>query len=164
MERIEFYNSRLKLIWLFFLNCLMVAGCYFCTTFDEITTKIIGWFGIAFFGLAFFVIPIRLFRTRRPEIVIERRGVEVLSWNCGLIAWQEIRRVSVSNINGNRFLSLELADKENFYARFDSAHRTAAKWSQAAGFSDASIGFTGMRPSIDEAVRFITRVAPEKLI
>lgn len=164
MERIEFYNSPLKLIWLFFLNCLMVAGCYFCTTFDEITPKIFGWFGIAFFGLGFFVIPIRIFQTRRPEIVIDRRGVEVLSWKCGLIAWQEIRRVSVSNINGNRFLSLELADPENFYARFSSAYRTAAKWSQAAGFDDASIGFTGMRPSIDEAVRFIARVAPEKLI
>lgn len=164
MERIEFYNSRLKLIWLLFLNCLMVAACYFCTTFDEITTKIIGWFGIAFFGLGFFVIPVRLFRTRRPEIVIDRRGVEVLSWKCDLIAWQEIRRVFVSDIHGNRSLSLELEDPEKFYDRFSSAHRAAAKWSQAAGFGDASIGFTGMRPSIDEAVRFIARAAPEKLI
>lgn len=163
MEKLEFYNSPLKLIWLFFLTCLLVAAAYFCTTFDEILPQIFGWFGIAFFGLGFLVIPARFLRLRRPEIVIDRRGIEVASWNCGLIGWREIRRVYFTRVHDNSFLTLKLADAEKFYDRLDFFHRRTAKASRALGYGDASISFAGVRPSINEAASFIAQIAPEKL-
>lgn len=157
MDHLEFYNSKVKLVGLFGLTILMVGVSYFCTTLPGLVPQVFGWLGVCFFGLGLVIIPARFFRSR-PEVVIDRRGIEDRRLGIGLIPWEDVIGVSVRAIRSSKFLSVEVSEPGKYLTRYKPWQRQMARANRALGFSEISIAFTGLSPSLAVAWKYIEQV------
>jgi hypothetical protein len=152
--RLELEISKVRLIGLLGLTCVMVATSYFCTTLPQLTARIVGWAGVCFFSLGFVVVPKQLFK-RGPQVVIDERGIEDRRAKLGLIEWIDVTSLTVGEIHAQKFLSIEVSNPQKYLERLSNAGRIAAQANRALGFSEITIGFSGLSHSADEVMRFI---------
>jgi hypothetical protein len=151
----EFRFSRKKLIPASLAAVVMVAASYFCTTLADASARAFGWVGVVFFGAAFVVISTRLFNTQ-AQVIVNDAGIEQRRNRLGVIAWTDITSVRVASIGaGNKFLCLNLANPQKYLADISNLSRKVIAFNESKGFSPISIGFTGLSPSIEEAVSVI---------
>jgi len=152
--RLEIEVSKPRTLALIVLTCVMVAMCYFCTTLPELTPRIVGWFGVCFFSLGFVVLPRQLLRGG-PQVIIDERGLEDRRSKLGLVDWADVVSLSVGEIKKQRFLCVEVVDPKKYLDRFSIAGRVAAQANRGLGFSEITIGFSGLSHSTDQVMKFI---------
>lgn len=157
-DRVEFHNSKPKLLGLFFATILMVGASYFCTRLPGAVPQAFGWFGVCFFGIGFVVIPARFFKSG-PQVVIDGRGIEDRRTTMGLIVWEDVTELRVGKIQSTKMLSIEVREPEKYLSKLKPAYRLLAKGNPSVGFSEITIAFTGLSPSIDKAWPHVERIA-----
>lgn len=152
--RLELEVSRSRLLKLLGLTCVMVASAYFCTTLPDLTARIAGWAGVCFFSLGFVFLPRQFFKSG-PQVVIDARGIEDRRSSLGVIEWSDMETLSVGELHSQKFLSIEVSDLGKYLERLSDAGRIAAQANRALGFSEITLGFSGLSHSADEVMRFI---------
>ena len=95
------YTSRVKLLGLLGLTCLMVGMCWLCTTLPALPAQVVGWFGVVFFGLGFIALPVMLFR-RGPQFIVDDEGIEDRRTKVGVIRWEDIRSLSIGSVSSTK--------------------------------------------------------------
>lgn len=152
--RLEIQVSKPRTLALIGLTCVMVGMCYFCTTLPDLVPRIVGWFGVLFFSLGFIVLPRQLFRAG-PQVVVDERGLEDRRSKLGLVDWSDVVSVTVGAVRKQKFLCIEVTDPKKYLDRLSSAGRVAAQANRSLGFSEITIGFSGLSHSTEEVMRFI---------
>ncbi len=150
----ECYPSKVKLLGLLGLTCVMVAVSYLCTTLPSLLPQTVGWIGVAFFGLGFIAFPVMFFRTR-PQVVINDEGIEDRRMKIGVIRWEEIRSLSIGSVNSAKFLCVELSDPEKYLSRLSRWGRRLAAANEALGFPALNISFSGLSPGLKEVWTYL---------
>ena len=106
-----------------------------------------GWIGLAFFGPAAAIL-IRRVSDRRPQIVVDHRGLYWRQWSDEIIPWREFESVAVHQVNRQKLLSLSLRDPE--------AHPPTtplgklARYNEALGFAHVTLSAQGLDCSFDQ--------------
>jgi hypothetical protein len=148
------YPSKLKLLGLLGLTCLMVAAAWLCTTQSDWIARAVGWLGVGFFGLGFIAFPIMMFR-RGPQLVIDDAGIEDRRQKMGVIRWEDIRSLSIGSVSSAKFLCVELTDPEKYLSRVPRWRRALASMNPKMGFPEVTISFSGLRPGLEEVWAFL---------
>ena len=155
MTSLECRPSRIKLLRLLCLTCVMVAVCWFCTTLDEIVPVVVGWIGMIFFGYGFIVFPRAWMNAGTPSIVVGPDGIDDRQSHYGFIPWQDITCLTVHSVKGTRMLSVHVADTDAYLSRLPGARRIGAAANQSLGFAPITLGFSSLTPGIDEVLHYI---------
>jgi hypothetical protein len=111
--------SKGRLAGLFLLSVLFVAGGgVLAGVHSNPFARVVGGVGVLFFGLCGGMI-LRKLAGPRIALVLDRHGLidNGSAAPAGRIAWEEITRVAVVEFMGQRFLSLDVKDREALYAR-----------------------------------------------
>jgi hypothetical protein len=114
--RLECRRSPWKLVGLLGLAAVMAGTSYFCTTLPELKAQIAGWVGLPFFGLAALGV-LRMLAQSGPVVVIDAEGIHDRRWSVGVIRWEDVTRVWVASVSGNRMLCIEVSNPEDYQAR-----------------------------------------------
>lgn len=118
-------SSRLKLFVLLLASMAFVAAGVWFALYPPLTLGIgphvlcaIGVASILFFGLAGGIILKRLF-SHGIAVVLDRKGILDNSTGiaAGRISWDEISDVAPVEFSGQRFLGIDVRDREKLYAR-----------------------------------------------
>jgi hypothetical protein len=152
--QVECHVSRVRLLGLLVLTCLMVGTSYFCTTLPDLTARVAGWAGVAFFSLGFVAIPVMFFRSG-PQVIVNEYGIDDLRLRLGLIPWEEIRGLSIGSVHSTKFLCIDLVDREKYLSRLPRWKRSAAAANEMLGFPALTIGFSGLSPGLKEVWAYI---------
>jgi len=147
-------TSRVKLLGLLALTCVMVGVSYFCTTPRDEVARAFGWIGVVFFGLGFIAIPIMFFRAG-PQVVLSEDGIEDRRLKLGLIPWGDIRALSIGSVNSVKFLCIQLVDPQKVLSRLPRWKRAMTATNEAMGFPPLTIGFSGLSPGIEEVWAYV---------
>jgi hypothetical protein len=150
----ECYTSRWKLLGLLGLTTTLVGACYFFTTMPERPTRFFGWFGVGFFGLGLLVFPFAFFRTG-PQVIIDENGIEDRRWKLGVIPWEDIRSLSILEIQSTKMLAIDLVDPDKYLARLPKRSKWLASVNRALGLPTFAISFAGLTPGIKEVSDFL---------
>jgi hypothetical protein len=148
---VECYTSRTKLLGYLALTCVMVGMAYFSATRSDPIANFLGWLGVAFFGLGFIVFPVQLLRWG-PVVLVNEMGIEDRRLRIGVILWEDITAISSDGVH---FISITVKDPEKYLSRMSKWKRWVAELSRTYGFSPIFIGFVGVTPGIDEALKYI---------
>ena len=143
--------SPIRTLGLLALDALLLAASAVCLLRDEPLAQLAGLAGLLLFGFAGLLLLTKGFR-RAPVVVIDERGIEDRRLGCGVIPWAEIRSIHVRELRSSRFLGLELVDEERYLARLSRWRRVLARGNRKLGFAAFSIGFTGLKPGLDEVL------------
>lgn len=152
--RLEIYVNKKRTLALIGLTCVMVAISYVCTRLPGLLPRLVGWVGVGFFSLAFLVLPRQLFRAG-PQLVIDERGLEDRRSKLGRIDWADIVLLSVVEVRGQKFLSIQVVEPKKYLDRLSTPGRISAQANRSFGFSEISIGFSGLSHSAVEVLNFI---------
>lgn len=150
----ECRTSKLKVLGLLGLTCVMVAVSWFCTTVPLPEPRVAGWIGVVFFGLGFIVLPPMLFQTS-PRVVINDEGIEDRRSKMGLIRWEDIRSVSMDSVHSAGFLRIEVSDPEKYLCRLPRWSRPLAGFTRAMGLPPLTVGFSGLSPGLKEVWAYL---------
>jgi hypothetical protein len=131
-----------KLLFLFTLSVLMVAGSAWLAWAVRPFTTIIGLVGVLFFGLCGGWILARLF-SNRVSLLLDRVGLidNSSALPAGRIEWDQISRVGITTIEKQRFLGIDVKDR-TILASSSSAFR---RWVDETNL--ALVGFPVNVPS-----------------
>jgi hypothetical protein len=146
----EFRTSIPRTLSFTALGVLGALTSYYAARTASGLTQIAGWFGLVFFALGTVVIPLRLLR-RGPVVIIDDAGVLDRRLGVGLIPWQDISSVSISQIRNQRFISLWLRNEEHYLSRWPTWRRAGSGLSEGLGVSPFSMQFRTLTPSLDDA-------------
>lgn len=161
MERLTFERSRAKNIGLALLAGALVAASWFMTqNGDDGFDRLIGWLGVVFFGLGM-VIGMKRAVEGGVAFVLDRAGLIAEQGQVGVIPWSEVESCSIVTVRGARFLSFTFREPERILSRVSPSKRKLATFNEKMGWGHWALSFSGVRPGIDEAVRFIRENAPE---
>jgi hypothetical protein len=149
-----------RMILLVFLSCLLLLGCWYCTTVPSITGRIAGWVGLAFFG-ACTAYMMWLIPRMEPTLVIDDAGIDYHRVPGGTVPWTDVLSADVREMKGQRFLCVELHDEAPYLARLRWHQRLLASANRGMGFPLLTIGFTGMDRTAGEALEAVTRFRPK---
>jgi hypothetical protein len=150
----ECYTSRVKLLGLLGLTCVMVGVSYFCTTLPDLIARAVGWIGVSFFGLGFIALPVMFLRTG-PQVVINDAGIEDRRLKIGIIRWEDIRSLSIGSVSSAKFLCVELADPGRYLSRLPRWKRSLTRASEALGFPALTISLSGLSPGLKEVWAYL---------
>lgn len=148
------YPSKVKLLGLLGLTCVMVGVSHFCTTLPGLIPQVVGWIGVGFFGLGFIALPVMFFRTG-PQIVINDEGIEDRRLKIGVIQWGDIRSLSIGSVNSAKFLCVGLSDPERYLNRLPRWRRSLTAAVEALGFPALTISFSGLSPGLKEVWAYL---------
>jgi len=154
----ECYPSKVKLLGLLALTCVMVGVSYFCTTLG-LLAQVVGWIGVGFFALGFIAIPVMFFRTG-PQVLITDEGIEDRRLKIGLIRWEAIRSLSIRSVESTKFLCIELFDPETYLSRLPRWTRPLRVVTEALGIPALNIGFSGLSPGVKEMWAYLQSRGP----
>jgi hypothetical protein len=159
MERLVFERSPLKNAGLLLLSLLFVAGGVFMALkADTDSDRVIGWICAAFFGLGILAAARNLLQGG-TAFVFDLSGIK--DENSGLfIPWSEIAECLLLSVKGTRLLSVSFKNPDQFLLQVSPAKQKLARFNERMGWGHWSLSFTGVRPGIDEAVRFIRENVP----
>ena len=155
----ECYPSKVKLLGLLALTCVMVGVSYFCTTLSGLLPQVVGWIGVGFFGLGFIALPIMFFRTG-PQVLITDEGIEDRRLKIGVIRWEAIRSLSLRSVESTKFLCVELFDPERYLSRLPRWTRPLRVVTEALGIPSLTIGFSGLSPGVKEVWAYLQSRSP----
>jgi hypothetical protein len=153
-RRMECYISKVKLLGLLGLICIMVSVSYFPTTMPDLIPRVVGWIGVSFFGLRFIVLPIQFFRTG-PQVVINDQGIEDRRHRLGIIRWEDIQWLSIGSVSSAKFLCVEVADPETYLSRLPRWGRLLGAATKALRLPPLTIGFSGLSPGLKEVWAYL---------
>ncbi len=115
MTEIKLYKSYWKAVKLLILATpFVVIGIWAIKTEPFGTFDFyMGWFALCFFGMG---IPLGLFNLfdRRPQIIINEIGIWDRTLKQDVIEWHYIKKCSVIDIFGQKFIPLNLVDNFTF--------------------------------------------------
>ena len=149
-------SLRSKAFLMLLLVPILIGACLFLAlTEPYLGTRLLGWFGAAFFGLGLVAVPIRLFR---PDVLtLTADGFTLRDWKqTQRINWRDVKTFFVWSAYGSHMASWILHDearRAGFMARINSPFGL-----------DGSIGAMWPRPP-DQMVELLSqwkeRHAPE---
>lgn len=157
MRKFESFPSPVKLAGVFLLLLAAFMIFAFFTTVPVAKAQQIGWFGIVVLGLAMLALPFQLFRTSRPEIVMDDAGIHTGSL-FGLINWDDVTGFRVDAIHGVKFLSIFVKDQQKYLERMPAIARSSAMRNPQLGFSEITLNFAGLSPGIEDACWFLGEI------
>lgn len=150
----ECYTSKVKLLGLLSLTCVMVSMSYFCTTLPDLTARVVGWVGVSFFGLGFIALPVMFLRTG-PQVIINDEGIEDRRLKIDIIRWEDIRSLSIGSVNSAKFLCVEVADPGRYLSRLPRWKRSLTAANVALGFPALTISLSGLSPGLKEVWAYL---------
>lgn len=160
MQRLTFERSRGKNIGLALIGVALVAASWFTIQkADDSIDRIFGWFGLVFFGLCI-VVAVKRALEGGVAFVFDGAGIRTEDDEVGLIPWSDVESCFIISIRGTRLLSLTFREPEMFLARVSVTKRKLAAFNQRMGWGHWSFSFAGVKPGVDEAMRFIRENAP----
>lgn len=145
----ECHTSKVKLLGLLGLTCVMVGVSYFCTTLPGPIARVVGWIGVSFFGLGFIALPVMFLRAG-PQVVVNDQGIEDRRLKVGIIRWEDIRSLSIRSVSSAKFLCVDVADPGRYLSRLPRRSRWLVPVSEALGFPALTISFSGLSPGLKE--------------
>lgn len=145
----ECYTSKVKLLGLLGLTCVMVGVSYFCTTEPGLIAQMVGWIGVSLFGLGFIAFPVMFFRSG-PQVIINDEGIEDRRHKIGIIRWEDIRSLSIGSVNSAKFLCVELSDPKRYLSRLPRWEQSLAAVNEALGFPALTLSFSGLSLGLKE--------------
>ena len=119
-------TSRTRLLLLFAGATLFVAGGFWLCTIPGVRWLVwpVGVASVLFFGLCGGVALRRLFG-HRIALLIDRRGIvdNASAAPAGRIGWNEISRIGVAELSGQRFVGIDVHHPEKLLARIPRPRR-----------------------------------------
>lgn len=103
---------------------------------------IAGWAGVLFFGLCATFIAKQM-ATGGPRIVIDQNGIFDRTNGLGTIEWRDVISVWVAELQGQKFLCLELRNPTEYLDRLSSWRRKLATVNRELGFTEFTLNPTG---------------------
>ncbi len=79
-----------------------------------------------------------------PCIVIDEKGVFDRRLKCGVIRWEDIRRITLHSLSGAEYISLDLHNLNTYEGRRPVWLRLAAKTQRLSGMSPIAISTNGL--------------------
>lgn len=159
MDRLVFERSPAKNAGLLLLSLMFVAGGVFMAfKADESSDRLIGWACAAFFSLAVLAAVKNLLRGG-TAFVFDLSGIKDESSGF-LIPWSEVEECLIVSVRGTRLLGVSFKNPDQFLLQVSPAKQKLARFNERMGWGHWSFAFTGVRPGIDEAVRFIRENVP----
>jgi hypothetical protein len=157
----EFRSSIPRTLGFAALGVLITLASYYAGRTASGLTQVVGWLGVVFFGLAAVVIPLQLLR-RGPVVIIDDSGVLDRRLGVGLIPWQDISSVSITQIRNQRFISLWLRNEGQYLSHWPAWKRAGSGVSERLGVSPFSMQFKTLTPGLDEAYARLKENVPER--
>lgn len=164
-EVVRIKTSKLK-ITLLLLGCIgfVVAGIFMlyearsASVADAIFLNTFGFLGVSFFGLCGYYGFIKLFDTQ-PGLILDSIGITDRSnaVAMGRIAWQDIRRISILHVEGQRFLTLHMRNPQQYLQRGNFLQRQANKLSDRFYGSPVHIAAGTLKISFGELTDLVFR-------
>lgn len=136
------------------LTVIMVGGSYYCTTLPDLSLRLAGWIGIAFFGLGFVVIPAVFFQ-KGPQVTIDETGIEDRRLRVGIIRWDDVSALSIDSVYSSRLLCIRINNPQEYLSRMPVWKRTLTRVSKSMGYSEFTISFAGLSPGLDDVWSFL---------
>ncbi len=158
----EFRTSKRQTGLLLLLALLFVGVCLYCVATPDLRMRTTGLFGTAFFGLGSFILT-KQFLNTQPLVVFDDVGIHSYAIEYGTIPWKEIRAISETRIQGQRFLKIEVSDPEPYIARLPKYRAAFARANPSIGVSPLVVTFQGMDKTIDEALTYLRQHHPDLL-
>ncbi len=154
MEIIEYYNSKLKYIFLLVLSLIFVAiGVYAIFDTAELWGGIItaGFFGI---GITFCLKEIL---DNRPRIIMDEDGITDRSIGVGKILWSDINKAEIMQIRQNPFISLYVEETAapKYLKNLSLLKRFLVKTNKTFGFAQFNINLIGIDGDFNEILDII---------
>jgi hypothetical protein len=130
-----FVKSKGELAALTFMSAGAGLGCYLLPQLDPAkeSMRYVGWFGAVFCGLGVCVIP-TMAKLRPFRLTLSPHGLDYTLFKVGPIEWRDILSVRTGEALGTEFISLELTDKEKYFARGFPKRGRKPRW-LGSGFS-----------------------------
>ena len=121
------------------LACACVVGLYFYLGYLPVILWICG-------GVAVLLLLYSLVRREStdPCIVLNDEGVFDKRLKVGVISWDDIRRISLHDLHGAEYVSLELHNAETYAARQPQWLKLASKTQRLVGMSSMSLSTSGL--------------------
>ena len=79
-----------------------------------------------------------------PCVILDDVGVWDKRLQVGVISWDDIRQITIHDVHGGEYVSLELHDQEKYQARQPQWLRLASKSQRLLGMSPISISTSGL--------------------
>ncbi len=105
--------------------------------------SVVAWV-IAIVGGAGALIAAWEFHDRRPRVVIDDDGVLDRALAVGTIAWDDIRDVRVTRVNGRPQLCLDLPNAAKYTSRLPQPLRRIVPLNRQLGLTDLSVDLSGL--------------------
>lgn len=156
LGRIEFHRNWYKTSGVMALAVVMLTGAGFLTTLPQWRAQVAGWFGLVVFSPMLILFAREVVRGG-PVVVIDAHGLTDRRSGMGTLRWEDVKAAGVGRLNGNRFLWVELADRERYIGRLSWWRRLFYVSDRRLGFGDLSIGFVGLTPGLDVAANAVDR-------
>jgi hypothetical protein len=133
-----------------------VVGGAWLTGHENPKAIIAGWAGVIFFGLCAVFIAKQM-ATGGPRIVIDQNGIFDRTNGLGTIEWRDVISVWVAELQGQKFLCLELKHAEEHLARLSSFRRKLATVNRELGFTEFVLNITGTGADAEGLAEAITK-------
>ena len=154
-ETIVLYNSKGKYIRLALLCSLFVIGGIWIVSSDHASnSQMIGWLNIIFFGFGILV-AIRQLMDNKPRIIIDSSGITDNTLKVGLIEWRDIADASLSRIQREHFIQLELASESKYLDRLSKGQKKFAEANTLLGFQRLNINLSGVACDAKEILNLV---------
>lgn len=139
------YNSKAKYIKLL-IGCLLFVICGGIMVYSDPSSKsqTAGWLSIAFFGFGI-IVAIRQLLDYKPRILIDSHGITDNTLKVGMIEWCDIEGATLSRIQAEYFIQLELASESKYLDRLSTGHKRAAEANTLIGYQRISINLSGVK-------------------
>lgn len=151
-------QKQSKQVKLLLMAILMVAASFFCARFRLNTPfwrlfQIVGVVGVVFFGFCLVFITMRLIRPK-TILIVNGEGVTDCSSaiSTGFLPWRDIAGVEVTDMAGQRFVSIRLHDVDAYLEAVPALKATAVKANLALGYPPVSITLQTADHTIDQVM------------
>jgi len=91
----------------------------------------------------------------RPRLVLDDDGLEDRNNGMGVIAWEDIARISDGEANGAVFINLFVRNEEEYLSRVSNLKRKTLQLNKKLGYSSITIAMAGIKLGADELMRMI---------
>ncbi len=165
-DAIVIYPSRKKLLLMAGGSGAFVAlALFFILSSDpqlqDLETRIAGIAGVAFFGLCLLYAFWRLARPT-PAVVIHTSGIfdNASGLSAGFLRWEEISRVRVASLKGQRFLAVDMKDVDALLSRQSGFKAKMMKMNVRLVGAAVNIPANTLPISLEELIQNIRQKCP----
>ncbi len=153
MAELKIYKSPWQAIKLMMLCSVMVGlGCFMLA--QPQAPQWVAWLNIGFFGLSY---PIGIYQLldRRPQLIISEVGIFDRGAHRDFINWELIKEVYLTQMNGQPFICLVIAEAFEPSRRKGAFGRGVAQLNKALGFQELNIALGAVRVNAERLAAFI---------